>query len=316
MGVQTNTSEVKDTSINIINVKDAGNTFTADTLNFNALNSGQTYAHTNGQAYLGLNAVVAKGLANSATNANIKIDDENTFANKTANITAQIGEDGKYTAESTGFAINGSAVGVNINDMIAKTASTAQVNIGNEYFSDDTTLNVNALNKASRNSFMRNNAYSLVANANDISAYTIANDAATITVGKNSTLENANKLGALNITADTENKSYVAAKGTGGSIGGDFGSAAHADNDANNTNLVNHRTDDLKLSAQTTNNDIDVNVTGGIFENKNLAGNVNMDKKCGGERMSYQLKKSETENRSLNYKNPSADCRADCRRVF
>ena len=235
LGVQTNTSEAKDASSNFINVNGAGNTFTGDNLTFNALNSGQTYAHTNGQAYLGLNAVVAKGVANSATKANIKIDDKNTFANKTANITAQIGEDGKYTAESTGFAINGSAVGVNIDDMIAKTSSTAQVNIGNEIYSDDTTLNASALNKASRNAFMRNNAYAIVANANDISAYTIAKDDASITVGSNSTLANANKLSALNISADTENKSYVAAKGTGGAIGGDFGSAAHADNDAYNT---------------------------------------------------------------------------------
>ena len=235
LGVQTNTSVAKDTSTNFINVTGEGNTFTGENLTFNALNGGQTYAHTNGQAYLGLNAVVAKGLANSNTKANISIDDANTFTNTTANITAQIGEDGKYTAESTGFAINGSAVGVNIDDMYAQTNSTAQVNIGNEIYGNETALNATALNKASRNAFMRNNAYSIVANANDISAYTIAKDTASVNVGNNSTLENANKLGALNISADTENKSYVAAKGTGGSIGGDFGSAAHADNSADNT---------------------------------------------------------------------------------
>ena len=235
VNVPTSTSEAKDTSTNFINVKDAGNTFTADTLNFNALNSGQTYAHINGQAYLGLNAIIAKGRAFSNINSNISIDDANTFKAGTANITSQIGEENKYTAETTGFAINGSAIGINVDNMYAQTGSTAKVNVGNEYFNDDTTLNINALNKASRNSFMRNNAYSLVANANDISAYTIANDAAKITVGNNSTLENANKLGVLNINANTESKSYVAAKGTGGSIGGDFGSAAHADNDAYNT---------------------------------------------------------------------------------
>ena len=235
LGVQTNTSKAHDTSNSFISVNGAGNSFTADNLNFTALNGGQTYAHTNGQAYLGLNAIVAKGLANSNTTAKISIDDENTFANKTANITAQIGEEGKYTAESTGFAINGSAVGVNIDDMIAQTDSTAQVNIGNEIYNDDTTLNASALNKASRNAFMRNNAYAIVANANDISAYTKAKDDASITVGNDTTVENANKLAALNITSDTENKSYVAAKGTGGAIGVDAGSAAHADNDAYNT---------------------------------------------------------------------------------
>ena len=125
--------------------------------------------------------------------------------------------------------ING--IGINVDNMYAQTGSTAQVNIGNEHFNDDTTLNVNALNKASRNSFMRNNAYAIVANANDISAYTIAKDKSSITVGSNTTAENANKLGALNINADTENKSYVASKGSGG----DFDSATHADNDTDNT---------------------------------------------------------------------------------
>ena len=42
-------------------------------------------------------------------------------------LTAQIGEENKYTAEATGFAINGSAVGVNIDDMIAQTESTANI---------------------------------------------------------------------------------------------------------------------------------------------------------------------------------------------
>ncbi|MBR4152558.1 MAG: hypothetical protein IKT98_06315 [Selenomonadaceae bacterium] len=256
LGVQTNTSKAQDTSSNFINVNGAGNKFTADTLNFNALNGSQTYAYNNGQAYIGLNAIVAKGLANTNGTAKITVDDDNTLANKTANITAQIGEEGKYTAESTGFAINGSAVGVNIDDMIAQTESTAQVNIGNEIYGDNTTLNVSALNKASRNAFMRNNAYSLVANANDISAYTIGKDKAEVVVGNSGSREvaNSNKLAALNITADTENKSYVAAKGTGGSIGGDFGSAAHADNDVNNTSsaTINGNWDisgDLNLNA-------------------------------------------------------------------
>ena len=235
LNVPTSTSEARDSSTNFISVKDAGNTFRADNLNFTAQNSGQTYANINGQAYLGLNAIIAKGRANSNINANINIADANTFKAGTANITAQIGEENKYTAETTGFAINGSAIGINVDNMYAETKSTAQVNIGNEIYNDDTTLNVSALNKASRNSFMRNNAYSLVANANDISAYTIAEDSSSITVGSNTALANSNKLGALNINADTENKSYVAAKGTGGSIGGDFGSAAHADNDVNNT---------------------------------------------------------------------------------
>ena len=78
-------------------------------------------------------------------------------------LTAQIGEENKYTAEATGFAINGSAVGVNIDDMIAQTESTANITVGNEIYGEATTLNVTALNKASRNAFMRNNAYSLVA---------------------------------------------------------------------------------------------------------------------------------------------------------
>ncbi|MBR0060754.1 MAG: hypothetical protein IJP68_04655, partial [Selenomonadaceae bacterium] len=270
LSVQSNTSEANDFSNNFIKVNDAGNSFTADTLNFGTLNGSQTYSHTNGQAYLGLNAIIAKGIANTNSTSQILIDDENTFATKTANITAQIGEDGKYTAEATGFAINGSAIGINIDDMIAQTKSTAQVNIGNEYYKTTkikneetntetvnenvTTLNVSALNKASRNSFMRNNAYSLVANANDISAYTIAEDKSEITVGNGNTPDKANKLAALNITSDTENKSYVAAKGTGGSIGGDFGSAAHADNDVNNTSTATingtwNIANDLNLSA-------------------------------------------------------------------
>ena len=58
----------------------------------------------------------------------------------------------------------------------------------------------------------------------------------------------------MNITADTENKSYVAAKGTGGAIVGDFGSAAHADNDVNNTSTATLKgtwniDNDLNLSA-------------------------------------------------------------------
>jgi len=154
---------------------------------------------------------------------------------KNVNLNAQVGEAGKNTAETEGFAINGSAVGVNIDNMTAKTKSNAQIYIGNEIYGSDTTLNVSAQNKASRNAFMRNNAYALVANANDISAYTIAEDKAAVTVGSDTALANANKLTALNVTADTENKSYVAAKGTGGAIGGDFGSGAHADNDVNNS---------------------------------------------------------------------------------
>ncbi len=233
--VPNSTSDAEDRSTNFINVNGSGNTFTADNLTFNAINGGQTYSHTNGQAYLGLNTILADGFATSYTNADIYVASGNSFLNKTATLNAQIGEDGKYTAEATGFAINGSAVGVNVDDMTARTNSTANIQIGNEYFGEDTTLNLSALNKASRNAFMRNNAYSLVANANDISAYTKANDTASVTVGNNSKLANSNKLGALNITADTQNNSHVAAKGTGGSIGGDFGSAAHADNDVNNT---------------------------------------------------------------------------------
>ena len=254
VNVPTSTSEAKDMSTNFISVKDAGNTFRGDEINFTAQNSGQTYSHINGQAYLGLNAIIAKGRANSNINANINIADANTFKAGTANITAQIGEENKYTAETTGFAINGSAIGINVDNMYAETKSMAAVNIGNEIYNDDTTLNVSALNKASRNSFMRNNAYSLVANANDISAYTIAEDSSSITVGSNTALANSNKLGALNINADTENKSYVAAKGTGGSIGGDFGSAAHADNSVNNTSSATlngtwNITDALKMNA-------------------------------------------------------------------
>ena len=235
LGVQTSTSEANDTSKNFINVKGAGNTFSGDTLTFNALNGAQTYAYNNGQAYVGLNAIVANGLANSENNSAITIADANTFANKTINITAQVGEDGKNTAQAEGFAINASTVGVNIDNMTAQTKSTAAVNIGNQIYGDDTTLNVSALNKASRDAFMRNNAYAVVANANDISSYTIAEDSSSIAVGSDTAVENANKLTALNITSDSENKSYVAAKGTGGAIGGDFGSAAHADNSVNNT---------------------------------------------------------------------------------
>ncbi|MBR4152561.1 MAG: hypothetical protein IKT98_06330 [Selenomonadaceae bacterium] len=50
-----------------------------------------------------------------------------------------------------------------------------------------------------------------------------------------------------------------------------------ARNDIKNINIVNRRTDDLKLNAQTTAGDIDVNVTGGISGNKNLAGNVTVN---------------------------------------
>ena len=101
---------------------------------------------------------------------------------------------------------------------------------------------------------MRNNAYAIVGNANDISAYTKAKDKSEITVGSNSTLANANKLATLNISSDTENISYVAAKGTGGAIGGDFGSAAHADNSVENNSsaTINGNWDisgNLNLSA-------------------------------------------------------------------
>ena len=190
INVQTNTSEAKDTSTNFINVDDAGNTFKANEINFNALNGAQTYAHTNGQAYLGLNVIVAKGLANTKSNAQITIKNGNNFLSDTINLNAQIGEDNKYSAESTGFAINGSAVGVNIDDMIARTDTKAEINLGNEYFNADTTLNINALNNSSRNAFMRNNAYSIVANANNVSAYTKANDNSIITIGNDTLTPN------------------------------------------------------------------------------------------------------------------------------
>ncbi len=240
LNVQTNTSAAQDTSTNFINVKGSDNIFTANNLTFSALNGSQTYAYGNGQGYGGFEVIVANGLATNNNIATISIDDANTFKAKTAgtntiNITAQIGEDGKKSAMAEGFGLSVSGLGVTVDTMTAKTNSTAQVNIGNEFYSDATTLNVNAINKASRDAFMRNNAYAIVANVSDISSYTIAQDNAAITVGSNSALANANKLGALSINADTENKSYVAAKGTGGAIGGDFGSAAHADNDANNT---------------------------------------------------------------------------------
>ena len=254
LGIQTNTSEANDTSKNFIKVSGAGNSFTADNLKFNALNGSQTYAYNNGQAYVGLNAIIASGLANSKNQAEISVADANTFANKTINFNAQVGEDGKKTAMAEGFAINASTVGVNVDDMVAKTESTANISVGNEYFNSDTTFNLTALNKASRDSFMRNNAYAVVANANDISSYTIAKDKAEITVGSSSKLANANKLAVLNINSDTENISYVAAKGTGGAIGGDFGSAAHAENDVDNTSsaTINGNWDisgDLTLSA-------------------------------------------------------------------
>ena len=253
-GLQTSTSEAKDLSTNFINVKGAGNSFTADDLTFNALNSSQTYAHTNGQGYGELEVVVANGLANANTNANISIDDANTFANKTINITSQIGQDDKYTTQVDGFGISVSGVGISVDNMTAQTNSKAQVNIGNEIYNDTTTLNVNALNKASRDSFMRNNSYAVVANISDISAYTIAKDTASISVGSSAAVENANKLAAININADTSNNSFVAAKGTGGAIGGEFGSAAHADNDANNTSSATlngnwNIAGDLTLSA-------------------------------------------------------------------
>lgn len=41
-----------------------------------------------------------------------------------------------------------------------------------------------------------------------------------------------------------------------------------------NISMTNHRTDDLKLNTQTSAGDIDINVTGGILNNKDLAGNV------------------------------------------
>ena len=254
LGIQTSTSEANDTSNNFIKVKGSGNTFTADNINFNALNSGQTYANNNGQGYGVLEVIVASGLANSQNTSNISIDDANNFKSNTINLNAQIGEDNKNTAQAEGFGLSVSGVGVNVDNMTAQTKSTANIEVGNEFYNDATTLNVSALNKASRNALMRNNAYAVVANANDISSYTIAEDKASVSVGNNSTLTGANKLGALNITADTENKSYVAAKGTGGAIGGEFGSAAHADNSADNTSSATlngawNIANDLTLSA-------------------------------------------------------------------
>ena len=172
--MQTNTSEASDTSTNFINVKGAGNTFTGDNLIFNALNDSQTYAHNNGQAYLGLNAIVASGLASAENTSAISIDNVNNFKSNTINLTAQIGEDNKYTA---------------------------QITIGNKIYGDATTLNAAALNKASCNAFMKNNAYAVVANANDISSYTVAKDKASITVGSDTAVENSNKLAAQLISA-------------------------------------------------------------------------------------------------------------------
>ncbi|MBR0060832.1 MAG: hypothetical protein IJP68_05065, partial [Selenomonadaceae bacterium] len=253
-GVQTNTSEAKDTSKNFIAVKGEGNSFTADTLNFNALNGSQLYAYNNGQGYKVLNVIVVNGLANANTTSDISIADGNTFKADTVNLTSQVGEVGKKTSMAEGYAINVAGIGVSVDSMTAKTESTASVNVGNEFFNDDTTLNVSALNKASRDSFMRNNAYALGINANQISAYTKAKDKAEITIGSDTELANSNKLGVLNITSDSDNKSYVAAKGTGGAIIGTGGLAAHAENAVDNTSSATLKgtweiADNLTLSA-------------------------------------------------------------------
>ena len=47
-----------------------------------------------------------------------------------------------------------------------------------------------------------------------------------------------------------------------------------AQDDIKNIDVVNHRTDDLKLNAQSMNGDIDINVSGGLSGDKYLAGNV------------------------------------------
>ena len=47
-----------------------------------------------------------------------------------------------------------------------------------------------------------------------------------------------------------------------------------ARDDIKNIDIVNHRTDDLKLNAQTTLGNVDVKVSGGILDDKNLAGNL------------------------------------------
>ena len=259
-GVQTSTSEANDQSNNFINVKGSGNTLTGETVNLNALNGGQVYSHNNGQGYAFLNVVVANGEANSENTAAITIDDANTFKANTVNIKSQIGEDGKYTAESTGFAISVAEVGVSVDKMTAKTATTAEVNVGNLYYeklndnSELPTVNVTALNSASRNAFMRNNAYALLANIADVQSVVKADDKSSVTVGSDKQLANTNKLAALNITSDSDNKTYVAAKGTGGAIGGDFGRAAHAENTANNSSTATLNgtweiTDDLTLNA-------------------------------------------------------------------
>lgn len=78
------------------------------------------------------------------------------------------------------------------------------------------------------------------------------------------------------------NKLYVEdINSTGGKIEQAEGSKISTDNiklsalaDIKNIDIENHRTHDLNLNAQTTLGNIDVNVSGGILDDKNLAGNI------------------------------------------
>jgi len=195
VAVAVNLADATDASDSTINVQGSNNTFTADTVEMNAVNAPVVKAESGGTAASLIGVSVMKSEAEAASRARVIVANGNGLLGKDVGMHAVIGDKETPTtyAETHGTSV-GIGAAVNPNKALATTRTGAAVSVGKEYYKtnkDDktgkeeavTNLTMTTQNNAGHKAYVGNTTIGLILAVGVGDAEAAGDDKSTVAAG-------------------------------------------------------------------------------------------------------------------------------------